>query len=605
MLSLRPQDVADSKGEDRSVNDGHLDYKPRVFGKRTQHSRHVSVVERWIKNMGLTVLEERKEDLQGMKEKLEKELNELRGQKGEIMNQLNADDEPELWTKQKRVELEELENQEKLELVKLLELEVRMERLERQERLEELMEPMEMEERLEGRGDENMNRTILEGKPEEQSRVGLSILEKEGPKESTLMELVEQKGQHNSEEITFADIEMNQPRHSNDDEPFDPNTNVEAPTEFNQASDPQPERPEPIDDDDLRPRVPAIVTPTETPEMLLGGYRPDPVPATKSLQDIILIWLYIFMWSYISMWLDTSMWSGSSMRPDTASVINNLSRDAASEDQGTGIARNQLESLGLGLNFVPTAREMSQSVQLEDCEPFEDKSDLSPDDRNVKAPTEFYQAQDQPPETIDDDDLRPTVPKIVTSPAIEETLQILLGGHRLEPVSATQLPKGDTSMSSDSSMSTNRPMSPNESMSPDRTRWSDTSMLSDRTRWSHTSTWSDRTRCCSDTSTWSGRTRCCSDISMSPERSMSPDRSMSLDTASMINSLSRACASEDQDTGIARNQLESLGSGLNSVPTAREMGQSAQPEDREPFEDRDDLYADDTNVEMSTEFNQA
>ncbi|KAF9352065.1 hypothetical protein BGX34_000208 [Mortierella sp. NVP85] len=439
MLFPGPQNVADSKGEDRSVNGGQLNYRPKFFRIRIQHSRDVSAdivlssVFECFKNMGLTVLEERKDDLQEMKEKLEKELNELRRQKEDVMIQLNADDEPELWTKQKRMKLEKLKNLEELMLAELLELEAKMERLERQERLEELME---REEGLEGRGDGNMNRTILEckrGKPEEQSWVGLSILEKEGLKEPTLKELVGQKRQHNSEEIIFADIEVDQSRQSNNDEPFDPDTTVEAPKEFNQASDPRPERPEPIDDDDLRPKPPAIVTPTEAPEMLFGDYRPDPVPATKSLLDYTLMWLYIYMWSYISIWLDTSMWSGTSMQPDTASTINSLSRTRASEDQGTGIARDQLESFGLGLNFAP--------VLPGDREPSEDKGDLLPD-TNVEAPTEFNQASDPQPDPIDDD-LRPAPPVDVTK---WEPAQTLLGGYRPDPVSASNLPLDDAPM---------------------------------------------------------------------------------------------------------------------------------------------------------------
>ncbi|KAK3823457.1 MAG: hypothetical protein J3Q66DRAFT_385815 [Benniella sp.] len=102
--------------------------------------------------------------------------------------------------------------------------------------------------------------------------------------------------------------------------------------------------------------------------------------------------------------------------------------------------------------------DLDRSGQFNDDEPFDemnppepeddklckDKDDLSPDDTNEKTPTEFYQVQDPPPETIDDDgQFRPRVPANVTSTTTLETLQMLLGSHRLDPVETDQFADGE------------------------------------------------------------------------------------------------------------------------------------------------------------------
>ncbi|KAF9352068.1 hypothetical protein BGX34_000211 [Mortierella sp. NVP85] len=184
------------------------------------------------------------------------------------------------------------------------------------------------------------------------------------------------------------------------------NTNVEAPTEFNQASDPQPD---PIPDDDLRPVPPINVTKWEPTQTLSRSHHPSHVSASNLLQD------------------------DPSMLPDTAKMIVCPSRADASEDQDAELAKVQPEDRIIYQDVASTA-----AGQSADGEALEDESDLSPDDTNVKAPTELYQVQDQPTETIDDNDLRPVAPTNVTSPTTEETIQMLSGGHPLDEVKEEQ-----------------------------------------------------------------------------------------------------------------------------------------------------------------------
>jgi hypothetical protein len=143
-------------------------------------------------------------------------------------------------------------------------------------------------------------------------------------------------------------------------------TNVGGPTEYNQVSDPRPERPD-IDDDDFRPRVPAIITKQEPHQTLLRSHHPDHVSASNLPQD------------------------DAPMLPETARMIVDSSRADASEDQDAELARIQLEDRSLRQDVALTARETEQSA---DGEPIKNKGDLSPDNTNVKAPTELYQAHD-------------------------------------------------------------------------------------------------------------------------------------------------------------------------------------------------------------------
>ena len=261
------------------------------------------------------------------------------------------------------------------------------------------------------RGLSSLNKELLKqhgavGEPE-------TLLRERSKKVATMTSVVS-----NFEEVVYQDIL--QPLEDKGDLNAD-DTKVETSTEFNQASDPQPEQPETpeqpeppeqpeqpeppeppeqpepeqpetVDDDDLRPRVPANVTKRELPPMLFRSHHPGHVPASNLPQD------------------------DAPMLPETARMIVDPSRADVSEDRDAELARVHLEDPIIHQNVASTTSEMDQFADDESM------LDMSLDDTNEEAPTEFNQAYDPPPETIDDDGLRPRVPTNVTSPTIQGTL---------------------------------------------------------------------------------------------------------------------------------------------------------------------------------------
>ncbi|KAK3823458.1 MAG: hypothetical protein J3Q66DRAFT_385816 [Benniella sp.] len=466
-MSTRPQDAAHSKDKDKAVKSGPSSIKSNyAAGNRIQQqtgemsagTSRTFVGGKRVKNKGPMVLGGQ---LEKQEERIENQKNSLQELQRQKRAKMKADGTIKLWNKRKQKEQDELERRERLgkrELEKQPDMEAR---LERQEILDELVE---REERL-----KELQRVPERkgGTSEEKRRGGQSILEKRELREPMPRDLVGHEGQYHSEEVIFSEMEMDWSEQSNDDELFD---EVDPPdpdayedkddmsAKFYQAQDPQPET---TDDDDLRPRVPTAVTSAtiwetttqettiqEASQMLFRSHRLDPGSATLLHQNNASMPPYTSIRPYTSMWLDTSMWSGTSMYqgtdlwPDTANMTNSLSEAGVCENQDAELARIQLQSLSLRENFVPTAEEMEQSVQPGDSAPFEDEDNLSPDGADEKAPTEFYQAQDPQPETIDDDDdsLRIRVPTDVTS-TIQETPQM-----PIRSMSGGVLPEDDAPM---------------------------------------------------------------------------------------------------------------------------------------------------------------